>query len=206
MDSTYYSKLEVCGGVVTVSFSKYFLWKEIYFIHHSIHFLKSCCRPFDTSFRRIVEQAVFLPRSSLFMVWKSQKSHGSRSGFHRLDGWVVGFLIHFFQAEHRIQSLNADAPLRKQLHRHPKKGSFKMTITQMLMMVRGWRSCHYYVTPPLQLGITIITSLCIIAAYCRQSTNFSNGTRSYNVFLDNIPAMSWRGWEKSQISGQTSQI
>jgi hypothetical protein len=32
---------------------------------------------------------------------------------HRLDGWVVGFLIHFFQVEHRIQSRNVDATLRK---------------------------------------------------------------------------------------------
>jgi hypothetical protein len=29
---------------------------------------------------------------------------------HRLDGWFVGFLIHFFKAELRIQSRNADAP------------------------------------------------------------------------------------------------
>jgi hypothetical protein len=29
---------------------------------------------------------------------------------HRLDGWAVGFLIHFFQVEHRIQSRNAVAP------------------------------------------------------------------------------------------------
>jgi hypothetical protein len=32
---------------------------------------------------------------------------------HRLDGWVVGFLIHFFRAEHRIQSRNAVAPPSK---------------------------------------------------------------------------------------------
>jgi hypothetical protein len=29
---------------------------------------------------------------------------------------------------------------------HPKKHSFKMTITQILV-TEGWRSCHYYVTP-----------------------------------------------------------
>jgi hypothetical protein len=34
---------------------------------------------------------------------------------HRLDGWVIGFPINFFQAKHRIQSRNADAPLMKYL-------------------------------------------------------------------------------------------
>jgi hypothetical protein len=29
--------------------------------------------------------------------------------------------------------------------------------------------------PPLQLGITLIASLCITAAHYRQSANFSNG-------------------------------
>jgi hypothetical protein len=41
----------------------------------------------------------FLPRSSLFMVGKAQKSHGERSG-----GCYNGVPpIHFFQTEHRIQ-------------------------------------------------------------------------------------------------------
>jgi hypothetical protein len=43
-----------------------------------------------------------LPRSSLFMVGKAQKSHGARSGLY--GGWSKGVPpIHFFQAEHRIQ-------------------------------------------------------------------------------------------------------
>jgi hypothetical protein len=41
--------------------------------------------------------------------------------------------------EHRIQSCNADAPLRKELLHHPKKGSFKMTVTQTVTMVRGMK-------------------------------------------------------------------
>jgi hypothetical protein len=44
---------------------------------------------------------------------KPRNLMGMRSGLHWLDGWVVGFLIHFFQAEYRIQSRNADAALRK---------------------------------------------------------------------------------------------
>jgi hypothetical protein len=44
----------------------------------------------------------FLPRSSLFMVGKAQKSHGTRSGLY--GGCSNGVPpIHFFQAEHRIQ-------------------------------------------------------------------------------------------------------
>jgi hypothetical protein len=77
-----------------------------------------------------------LPRSSLFMTGKAQKTYGARSGLHSLDGWVVGFLIHFFQVEHRIQSHKADSPLRKYLLRHPKKDSFKTTVTQNLTTVR----------------------------------------------------------------------
>jgi hypothetical protein len=44
----------------------------------------------------------FLPRSSLFMVGKAQKSHRARSGLY--GGWSKGIPpIHFSQAEHRIQ-------------------------------------------------------------------------------------------------------
>jgi hypothetical protein len=45
-----------------------------------------CCRPFAASFRRIVEQELFLTLSSLFMFGKAQKSHGARFGLNRLDG------------------------------------------------------------------------------------------------------------------------
>jgi hypothetical protein len=31
----------------------------MHLLQHSTHFSKTCCRPFATSFRRIMEQAVF---------------------------------------------------------------------------------------------------------------------------------------------------
>jgi hypothetical protein len=45
--------------------------------------------------------------------WKPQLVSLHR--LHRFHECVTGFLIHFFQAEHRIKSRNADAPLRKYL-------------------------------------------------------------------------------------------
>jgi hypothetical protein len=58
VDSHYFSELELCGGAVTVSFSKYLPWQAMHFLQYSTYFLKSCCRPSATSFRRIVEQVV----------------------------------------------------------------------------------------------------------------------------------------------------
>jgi hypothetical protein len=57
-DSPYYSESELCGGAVTVSFSKYLPWQAMHFLQLSTHFSKSCCKPFAENFRRIVEQAV----------------------------------------------------------------------------------------------------------------------------------------------------
>jgi hypothetical protein len=94
-----------CGGAVTDSFSKHFHWKAMHFLQRSIHFSKTCCRSLLTS--------KFLA-SALFMFGKAQKSHGPISGLY--GGCSNGVPpIHFFQAEHRIQSRNADAPVRKYL-------------------------------------------------------------------------------------------
>jgi hypothetical protein len=49
MDSPYYSELELCGGVVMVSFSKYLPWQVMHFLQHSTHFTQMCCRPLITS-------------------------------------------------------------------------------------------------------------------------------------------------------------
>jgi hypothetical protein len=80
VDSPYYSESEICGGAVIVSFPKYLLWQAMNFLQRSTHFSKTRWRPFSESFRRIVEHAVFLPRSPLFMLGKA------KSGLHRFDG------------------------------------------------------------------------------------------------------------------------
>jgi hypothetical protein len=63
--------MELCGGEVTVSFSKYLPLQAMHFLQRSTHFSKTCCIPFAASFR-IVEQAVLISwslRNSL--LWSS---------------------------------------------------------------------------------------------------------------------------------------
>jgi hypothetical protein len=48
-DSPYYSDSELCGGAVTVSFSKYLPWQAVHFLQRSIHFSQTCCRPLEIS-------------------------------------------------------------------------------------------------------------------------------------------------------------
>jgi hypothetical protein len=45
----YYTESELCGGAVTVSFSKYLPWQAMLFLQRSAHFSKTCCRPLITS-------------------------------------------------------------------------------------------------------------------------------------------------------------
>jgi hypothetical protein len=124
VDSPHYSESELCGGAVTICFSNYLPWQAIYFLQRSTHFTKTCCRPFAASFRRIVEQAV-LTSELPFHGWKSP-AHGVRSGLY--DGCSNGDPpISVSASIATFQSCNADAPLR--LLRHPKKGSFKTTVT-----------------------------------------------------------------------------
>jgi hypothetical protein len=63
VDSPYYYKPELCGGAVTVSFSKYLPWQAIHFLQRSTHFSKTCCRPLITS--------KFLASELPFHGWKS---------------------------------------------------------------------------------------------------------------------------------------
>jgi hypothetical protein len=86
VDSPYYSESKLCGGAVTVSFSKYLPWQAMHFLQRSTHFSRK--RAADRwSLRN------FLPRSSIFMVGKAQKSNGVRSelnsvfGLEKVDRW-----------------------------------------------------------------------------------------------------------------------
>jgi hypothetical protein len=40
VDSPYYFELELCGGSLTVSFSKYLPWQAMHFLKRSTHFSK----------------------------------------------------------------------------------------------------------------------------------------------------------------------
>jgi hypothetical protein len=74
---------ELCGGAVTVSFSKYLPWQAMHFLQRSTHFLK---RAVDRSSLRN-----FLPRGFLFMVGNARHRIGRDldcmadvlTGFHR---------------------------------------------------------------------------------------------------------------------------
>jgi hypothetical protein len=81
VDSPYYSESELCGGAVTVSFSKYLPWQAMHFLQRSTHFSKACCRPFVASFRRIVEQAV-LTFHVRFSISKALPSLENRRSSH----------------------------------------------------------------------------------------------------------------------------
>jgi hypothetical protein len=81
VDSTYYSESEICGGAVTVTFSKYLPWQAMHVLQRSIHFSKMCCIPFAASFRRIVEQAV-LTFHVRFSVSKALPRLENRNSYH----------------------------------------------------------------------------------------------------------------------------
>jgi hypothetical protein len=63
VDSPYYSESELCGGAVTVSFSKHLPWQAMHLLQRSTHFSKTCCRPLITS--------KFLASELPFHGWKS---------------------------------------------------------------------------------------------------------------------------------------
>jgi hypothetical protein len=67
------------------------------------------------------------------MVGKAQKSHGAKSGLYGgCSDWVLPISVSASIAT--FQSHNADAPLR--LLRHPKRGTFKRTVT--VFSRSGW--------------------------------------------------------------------
>jgi hypothetical protein len=129
VDPPYYSESELCGGAVTVSFSKYLpWWQAMYFLQRSTYFSKTRCRPFAASFRRIVEQAV-LTSELHFHGWKSPEiACGEIWTVWRMNEVPpVSMSIATFQLR------TADAPLK---FCHPKNGSLKTTVT--LFSRSGW--------------------------------------------------------------------
>jgi hypothetical protein len=109
VDSPYYSESELCGDEVTVSFSKYFPWQAMHFLQSS-HFSKTCSGPFAASLRRIVEQAV-LTFHVRFSVSKALPPLEKRSS----SNCIVSIGLMYELQGFKIQSRNADAPLRKHL-------------------------------------------------------------------------------------------
>jgi hypothetical protein len=72
MDAPHYSESEPCGGAVTVSFSKYLFLGKWCILYSAPH----------TCGKRAADRwslRNFLPRSSLYVVGKAQKSPGPRS-------------------------------------------------------------------------------------------------------------------------------
>jgi hypothetical protein len=67
VDSPYYSKSKLCGGAVTVSFSKYFSWQAMHFLQRSTHFWETCCRPFAASFRSLGAPFSWLKKPRSYM-------------------------------------------------------------------------------------------------------------------------------------------
>jgi hypothetical protein len=68
VDSSYYSESELCGGAVTVSFSKYLPWQARHFLQRSTHFSKTCCRQLITS-KFLVPEFPFLGSKSPEIAW-----------------------------------------------------------------------------------------------------------------------------------------
>jgi hypothetical protein len=63
VDLPHYSESKLCGGGVTVCFSKYLPWQAMNFLQRSTHFSKTCCKPLIT--------LKFFASELTFRVWKS---------------------------------------------------------------------------------------------------------------------------------------
>jgi hypothetical protein len=83
--SSCYSESQLCGGVVTVSFSKYLPWQAMHFLQRSTYFSERCCRPSINS--------KFLTSELPFHGWESPEISGARSelnsvfGLEQVDRW-----------------------------------------------------------------------------------------------------------------------
>jgi hypothetical protein len=134
VDSPYYSELELCGGVVMVSFSKYLPWQVMHFLQCSTHFSKTCCRPLITS--------KFLASELPFHVWKSPEIAWAGQDLDCMADVLMGLhCINFFQAEHRIQFRSC--PMWFLGFSNHEKGAPRQEISKLLMVCNtflrsGW--------------------------------------------------------------------
>jgi hypothetical protein len=111
VDSPYYSESGLCGGAVTVFFSKYLPSQAMHFLQRSTNLMKNVPQTVCRKLQEDSGTGGFLPRSSLFMVGKAQKSHGAISGVY--GGCCNGVpTISVSSSIAIFQSRNADAPLR----------------------------------------------------------------------------------------------
>jgi hypothetical protein len=62
------SELELCGGVVMVSFSKYLPWQAMHFLKRSTHFSKTYCKLLIAS-KFLASELPFHGRKSPEIAW-----------------------------------------------------------------------------------------------------------------------------------------
>jgi hypothetical protein len=89
VDSPYYSELELRGGVVRVSFSKYLSWQAMHFLQRSTHFSKTCCRPcLGAPFSWLEKSRNRMGRDMnwiLFSAWKSESMEPKQNIRHTVQ-------------------------------------------------------------------------------------------------------------------------
>jgi hypothetical protein len=92
--STYYSESALCGCVVTISFLKYLPWQVMHFLQWSTHFSKTMLQTIDH-----LEICLGPPFS-----WLEKPINYMEQDMDSVVYVLMAVpVIHFFQAEHRIQ-------------------------------------------------------------------------------------------------------
>jgi hypothetical protein len=112
VDSPYYSESELCGGAVTVSFSKYLPWQAMHFLQRPTHFSKTCCRPLITS--------KFLASELPFHGWKSPENAWG-------ENWILCSARKKWIVERSVSIAKGEA-LRKKGDRHRTSTKFQLGV------------------------------------------------------------------------------
>jgi hypothetical protein len=128
---------ELCGGAVTVSFSKYLPWQATRSLQCCIHFSEMCCRPFAAGQwnRRCATPAatrfIFHVRFSIYKQLPSPKTRGSS---HCIVS--IGLMDELWGFWSNFSKLNTEFNRATLLLFHPRKDSFKPTVNRALTSVR----------------------------------------------------------------------